>query len=76
MTGQHTKQLWWGMSLDKPPSVKLRRAQSMVKAIKNIPQPQKTSTLISHDMKNAITALADGWESKIIKMKKNIEFYK
>jgi len=60
MTGQHTKQLWQGMSVGKPPFVKPQRAQSMVNVINNNPQPQKLSTLTSHEMNNKQTPLQQG----------------
>ena len=60
MTEQHTKQSWWGMSLGKPPSVKPQRAQSMIKVIDNISEPQKLNTLKIHEMNNKQTLLQQG----------------
>ena len=60
MTGQHTKQLWQGMSLGNPPSVKPQRAQFTIKVINNISQPQRLSMLKSHEINNKQTPLQLG----------------
>ena len=71
MTWQHAKQLWWGMSLIKPPSVKPQRAQSTVQVYNNIPQPQKLRSWWVRQEQQTNT-LAAGWKtSKLHMLQKN-----